>query len=88
LIAGFKEGFIKIINLAGRVKLETLKMDVKPVVSILQGNYDKFHNQNVCIVLSQDYYVYFVDVEKVEIVFILRPNLIMCDKALSIEINQ
>ena len=62
LIIGFSDGFVKMINLADSTKLTGRRMDVKPIVSLLKGRFDKFHNQNICIVLAQDFYIFFLDV--------------------------
>ena len=54
---------------------------------ILDGDYTYFHNQNICIVLSQDNLVYFVDLDLFQIAFVLKPIIIMCDSGHSIKIN-
>lgn len=50
------------IDLAGSTKLTGRRMDVKPIMSIIKGRFDKFHNQNICVVLAQDFYIFFLDV--------------------------
>ncbi len=39
LIIGFKEGLVKIINLANKAILTGLRTDIKPIVKIIGGNY-------------------------------------------------
>lgn len=51
LVVGFNEGFIKVIDLAD-AKISGLRLDVKPIVSIIPGDYRKFHNLNVCVILA------------------------------------
>ncbi len=39
LIIGFKEGLVKIINLANKAILTGLRTDIKSIVKIIGGNY-------------------------------------------------
>lgn len=55
---------------------------------ILSGNYHHCSNQNVCIALASDSQIYIIDLTTNQIVYILKPTIIMCDSALSIAINQ
>jgi len=54
---------------------------------IKAGDYANFHDQNICVVLSKDNFVYFVDLDINEVAYVLRPSIMMSDTALSISIN-
>jgi hypothetical protein len=61
LLIGTYEGFLKIVKLDQTNLFDTIKLDVKPVKTILAGNYHYFNQLNVCIVLTSDSQVYFID---------------------------
>lgn len=63
LIIGFKDGFLKVIDLSD-ASIKGRRIDSKPIVSIIIGDYMKFHQQNVSILLAEDSYIYFLDLKK------------------------
>jgi len=66
---------------------DQVKLDHKAIVSIQEGNYQLFNNHNVCMVLTSDSQVHFVDIDDSQVVYILRPQILMSDMALSLSIH-
>lgn len=54
---------------------------------MLEGDYTHFSQHNVCIALTSDSQIYFIDLQHNQIAFVLKPIIAMCDSALSITIN-
>lgn len=50
---------------------------------IIEADYIRFH-QNMCVVLAEDNNIYLVDLDLLEVVYVFKPTIIMCDSALSI----
>ncbi len=42
LLIGFKDGFLKVIDLSD-ASIKARRIDAKPIVSIINGDYMKFH---------------------------------------------
>lgn len=88
LAIGFSDGCIKFLDLHNNYKLESMRCDVKMIKMIIEGDHAYFHNHNVCFVLTTDSFVYVIDISKLKVTFVLRPNIVTCQRALSISINQ
>ena len=51
---------------------------------IIEAEYTLFHNQNICVALAEDNNTYFINLDSLEVVYVLKPIISMCDSALSI----
>lgn len=88
ILIGTNDGCLKLLDPLPPYTLNNIKIDTKPLHMIIDGDYTQFHNQNICVVLASDNLIYFVDLQLLEVAFVLKPLIIMSDIALSITINQ
>lgn len=58
---GTDDGFLKILDLSPPYSVNHVKIDIKPIKMIISGDYTSFDNQNICILLSNDNFIYFID---------------------------
>lgn len=79
LLAGTYDGFLKILDLKDSSSFTLVKLDVKPIKGILAGHYQRFHTTNICIIMANDSQISFVDLDKRELFYILKPNIVMGD---------
>lgn len=87
LLVGCADGFLKILYMEKPYFLEEVRIDHKAVVCIQEGNYQLFNHQNICMVLTTDSQVHFIDIDESHVIYILRPQILMSDSALSLAIH-
>jgi len=88
LVIGFQNGNLGVLDLAKGSKISYLKLETKSIVSIVACDYDLCSQINICFVLLMDSSIFAVDLNRMRIVYMLKPNIVMGDNALSIEINR
>jgi hypothetical protein len=87
LLVGTAEGFLKVADLEAPHFFNKVQLDCKPVVALLEGDYLRFKRHNVCLALTEDSQIFFVDLNRYEVVYIFKPQIIMCDAGLSLGLH-